>query len=78
MSDDRTKPSDKPWWLMTPGEDRIEDAKFALRCAENSDLRGLLQEAMEWNSNGDEFHNIPQDVVARCTTAVSGRGSPNE
>lgn len=32
---ERTKASDKPWWMMTPEEDAIEDAKFALRCAES-------------------------------------------
>ena len=32
--DERTALSVKPWWLMSDGELKIEDAKFALRCAE--------------------------------------------
>lgn len=54
---------------------------------ENSELRGLLREAMEWNWSEDDFHNIPQDVVARCTkqawaehagAVVTDEGKQNE
>ena len=58
MMSERTKLSDKPWWLMTPGEDKIEDAKFALRCAETF-AEGLSR--MKYSSDVSDSEQLSED-----------------